>query len=114
MSRLLFFLFLLLLAGHNLRAQVQSKLGDLSDGGRGAPVHLIRLIDEDSSVIRPDQQPLLPFSTEYTCGGKCHDYEKIKHGWHFNSVDSAVQSGRPGIPWIYVDQQTFTQIPLSY
>jgi hypothetical protein len=108
---------LLLLTGH-LNAQPQPYLGDLSDGSRATPVHLIQLIDEDSSVIRPDEQPLLPFSPKNTCGGggggKCHDYEKIKLGWHFNATDSVVLTGRPGVPWIYTDQQTFTQIPFSY
>ncbi len=109
-----FLIVLILPLSTNLFAQVQPKLGDLSDGSRATPVHLIQLIDEDSSVIRLDEQPLLPFSPKFTCGGKCHDYDKIKHGWHFNSIDSTNQSGRPGTPWIYVDQQTFTQIPLSY
>jgi hypothetical protein len=97
----------------DLFAQSQSYLGDITDGSRSTPVHLIQLIDEDSSVIRLDEQPLLPFSPRYTCG-KCHDYEKIKHGWHFNALDTTIQSGRPGAPWIYVDQQTFTQVPLSF
>ncbi len=107
-------LVLFLFISHNLLAQVQPNLGDLSDGSRATPVHLIQLIDEDSSVIRLDEQPLLPFSTKFTCGGKCHNYERIKHGWHFNSLDTVDQSGRPGASWIYVDQQTFTQIPISF
>jgi len=94
-------------------AQNEPKLGDLSDGSRTTPVHLIQLIDEDSSVIRMDEQPLLPFSPGYTCG-KCHDYEQIKQGWHFNATDTSARIGRPGIPWIYADQQTLTQIPLSF
>jgi len=97
-----------------LFGQSPSNLGDVPDGSHATPVHLLQLIDEDSSVIRLDEQLLLPFSPRYTCGGKCHDYDKIKHGWHFNAVDTAVESGRPGPPWIYVDQQTFTQIPLSF
>jgi hypothetical protein len=113
-SRSLSILLFFLVAGTNLFAQVPPKIGDLSDGSRATPVHLIQLLDEDSSVIRLDEQPLLPFSPKFTCGGKCHDYEQIKHGWHFNSADSIDSSGRPGTPWIYVDQQTFTQIPLSF
>jgi len=109
---LLIFIFLLLYFDHS--AWAQSKLGDVSDGSRATPVHLIQLIDEDSSIIRLDEQPLLPFSTRYTCGGKCHDYEQIRHGWHFNSVDTLEKPGRPGAPWIYMDQQTFTQMPLSF
>ena len=47
-------------------------LGDVSDGSRAVPVHLIKLYDEDGSVIRPNETHLLPFSTRETCG-KCHD-----------------------------------------
>jgi hypothetical protein len=47
-----------------------------------------------------------------TCG-ECHNYDIIKKGWHFNAGDSAIDSGREGHPWIFVDQQSSTQIPLS-
>ena len=50
----------------------ESMLGDVSDGSRAVPVHLIKLYDEDGSVIRPNETHLLPFSTRETCG-KCHD-----------------------------------------
>ena len=88
------------------------KVGDISDGSRSVPVHLIQMIDEDSSIIRTDDQPMLPFSTKNTCG-KCHDYSKIRNGWHFTAGDSGVVSGRPGHPWIFVDQASATQIPIS-
>ncbi len=90
----------------------EEKIGDIGDGSRSKLVHLIKLIDHDSSGVRLDNQPLMPFSTKQTCG-PCHDYEKIRHGWHFSAGDSSVASGRPGHPWIYVDQQSSTQIPLS-
>ena len=88
------------------------KVGDISDGSRSVPVHLIQMIDEDSSVIRTDDQPMLPFSSKNTCG-ECHDYNKIRNGWHFTAGDSGVVNGRPGHPWIFVDQASATQIPIS-
>jgi hypothetical protein len=91
----------------------EPKLGDYSDGSRSIPIHLIKIFDHDSSIIRLDEQPLLPYSPKMTCG-QCHDYNKIKNGWHFNAGDSTVEAGRPGQPWIYVNQNTMTQIPLSY
>ncbi len=90
----------------------QPKLGDESDGSRAVPVHVLKLLDEDGGTIRADDQPLLPFSTKKTCG-ECHDYEKISSGWHFNAEKPGVPPGRRGQPWIYVDQETGTQIPLA-
>ncbi len=92
----------------------EQKLGDVPDGNRSVPVHLIDLLDEEGSTIRPDDDPLMPFSIRETCGGDCHDYQTISSGWHFNSADSAVPPGFRGEPWILVDRQTATQIPLSY
>jgi hypothetical protein len=88
------------------------KIGDISDGSRTTPVHVIKLIDQDSSVIWLDEFPLMPFSTQKTCGS-CHNYQKISTGWHFNAGDSSSNSGRPGQPWIYADPYSATQIPLS-
>ncbi len=87
-------------------------IGDESDGSRSNAVHLIQAIDEDSATIRLSDQPHLPFSTANTCG-KCHDYSKISHGWHFNAGLKGVDDGRPGHPWLFVDKKTGTQIPLS-
>jgi len=89
-----------------------TKIGDISDGSRTTPVHLIKLFDQDSSVIWLDESPLMPFSTKKTCGA-CHNYQKISTGWHFNAGDSSAVSGRPGQPWIYADPYSVTQIPLS-
>ncbi len=89
-----------------------TKIGDASDGSRSTPVHLIQMIDEDSSVIRPDDSPMLPFSTKNTCN-KCHDYDQVRTGWHFTAGDSGVTGGRPGHPWIIADQGSASQIPLS-
>jgi hypothetical protein len=106
-----FCIFLFICIPLSVNAQ-NAKIGDESDGSRAIPLHLIKLIDQDSSVIRPGEYPLLPFSTEKTCGA-CHDYKKVRTGWHFNAGDSAAHDGRPGQPWIYVDAYSGTQIPLS-
>jgi len=94
-------------------ARAQENVGDVPDGNRSVPVHLLKLYDEFGHVIRLDDKPLMPFSTKETCR-KCHGYEKIRHGWHFNAADSGVGAGRPGEPWILVDPGAATQIPLSY
>lgn len=109
--RLSVFLMAFLLLTIALPAQ-QAKLGDISDGNRARPVHNIRLIDPDSSVIYPDEQPLMPFSTKRTCS-PCHAYKIIEKGWHFNAGDSSAHDGRPGQPWIFADPSTATQLPLS-
>jgi len=104
----------------NAAAQ-EPKLGDISDGSRAVPVHLINLFDEDSTLIKPDpvrqahgeNERTLPFSTKQTCL-PCHDYNKISSGLHFNSTKANVPPGRRGQPWIFADPRTATQIPLSY
>lgn len=90
------------------------RLGDLNDGSRARPVHVIPLRDTEGEVIRPGDRPLLPFSTRHTCGADCHDVQKIGHGWHFNAALPGVDGGRRGQPWILVDQETATQLPFSY
>ncbi|MCP4257438.1 MAG: hypothetical protein GY774_07895 [Planctomycetes bacterium] len=100
-------------------AEAPSKLlGDESDGSRAHPTHLIPLVSEnedgeEGGKIYPDDDPLLPFSMRWTCGG-CHSYGIISQGWHFNATDPNIASGRPGQPWILSDARTGTQIPLSY
>ncbi len=89
-------------------------LGDLNDGSRARPVHAIELRDADGEIIRPTDRPLLPFSTTQTCGADCHDVKKISHGWHFTTTNAGVDGGRSGQPWILVDEETATQLPLSY
>jgi len=95
-----------------LLAAQEPLIGDVSDGSRAKFVHVIKLLDADSSLIWLSDQPLMPFSTKITCGA-CHTYAKINRGWHFNEGDSGAVSGRPGQPWIYVDQLSSTQIPVS-
>ena len=89
-----------------------TKIGDVSDGSRTTPVHLIQLLDQDSSVIWMDESPMMPFSTKNTCNA-CHSYQIIRTGLHFSAGDSAAASGRPGQPWIYSDPYSATQIPIS-
>ena len=99
--------------------ETEPLIGDESDGSMKAPIHIIPLFPEKNedgekgSQIKADTKEPLPFSTRLTCG-ECHSYDSIKHGWHFNSVDSNAPSGRPGQPWVYFDSKLCTQIPLSY
>lgn len=89
-------------------------LGDQSDGSRARPVHRIPLRDSEGEVIRTTDQPLLPFSTSHTCGADCHDVSRVSRGWHFNTTAAGSAIVRRGEPWILVDADTGTQLPLSY
>ena len=82
------------------------------DGSRVTPVHQIPLKDELSQVIVPSESNPPPLSSRYTCA-PCHDYDIIKTGLHFNAAGTS-PAGRPGEPWIWVDERTGTQLPLSY
>src|SRR5262249_33918595 len=62
---------------------------------------------------KPQEARANPYSTAQTCG-RCHEYEAIGRGWHFNAALGNVKAGRPGEPWILTDPATRTQIPLSY
>jgi hypothetical protein len=85
----------------------------VADGNRTRAVHHIPLYDENLIEIRPDDYLAMPFSTKMTCGD-CHDYEKIGMGWHFDSSLNLTRPGRPGEPWVLADENTGTQLPLSY
>ncbi|MBN2320659.1 MAG: hypothetical protein JXR49_16385 [Acidobacteria bacterium] len=98
----------------NEKPVAEPLLGDLNDGSRARPVHAIELRDAGGEVIRPTDRPLLPFSTVQTCGADCHDVEEISRGWHFTAALTGVDGGRRGQPWILVDEETATQLPLSY
>lgn len=91
----------------------EAKMGDEPDGNRAVSVHIIDLFDADSSLVWPEDQPPMPFSTKYTCG-TCHSYDIVRHGWHFNAADSGVAAGRKGEPWVLADRVSGTQIPLSH
>jgi hypothetical protein len=96
-------------------------LGDVTDGSRATPYHLIPMLAEPLPGKEPDQiykendpnKPILPFSTKQTCGA-CHSYDTVGSGWHFNATDPNVPPGRIGQPWILADSGAATQIPLSY
>jgi hypothetical protein len=81
-------------------------------GSQTSPVHQIPLKDEFDQPIIPTEKNPLPFSSKYTCA-PCHDYSLIRKGRHFDAISAAV-SGRPGEPWIWVDERTGTLLPLSY
>ncbi|RMF44812.1 MAG: hypothetical protein D6753_01635, partial [Planctomycetota bacterium] len=76
-------------------------------------VHWIDLYDANNSRIDPSAENPPPYSPEKTCG-RCHEYETIAHGWHFNAVFGNADKGRPGFPWIWSDPRTGTYLPLSY
>lgn len=76
-------------------------------------VHWIELYDATGGLIDPTDPKAAPYSPVHTCG-KCHDYEAIGHGYHFNAIRRSVAAGRAGEPWIWCDDRTGTQIPLSY
>lgn len=76
-------------------------------------VHWIDLYDASNSKIDPTDENPKPYSPEKTCG-RCHEYDTISHGWHFNAVNPEAKHGRPGQPWIWSDERTGTHLPLSY
>lgn len=82
------------------------------DGSRTTPVHLIPLKDEFDQPIVPTETNPLPFSSRFSCA-PCHDYDVIRRGLHFNFA-SAADPGRPGEPWVWVDEKTGTLLPISY
>lgn len=75
-------------------------------------VHWIDLYDASNTRIDPLAENPKPYSPEKTCG-RCHEFDTISHGWHFNAVSSEA-NGRPGQPWIWSDERTGTHLPLSY
>lgn len=82
------------------------------DGSKTVPVHTIPLYGEDEQLIVPEYKQSLPMSAKVSCG-TCHDYEAISKGHHFNAMDASAAAGRPGEPWVWVDEKTGTQIPIS-
>ncbi|MBM3295614.1 MAG: cytochrome c3 family protein, partial [Candidatus Aminicenantes bacterium] len=81
------------------------------DGSRVTPVHHIPLKDEFGETIVPTERNPLPFSARTTCA-PCHDYDIVRKGRHFDAGRFS-PAGRPGEPWIFVDERTGTQIPIS-
>lgn len=95
-----------------IQASDEELLGEGNDGNRTGVVHVIELYDDQGKQIKASNKVARPFSLKQTCG-KCHDYETISSGWHFNSHNPDVPAGRPGQPWVLIDSKTRTQIPLS-
>lgn len=82
-------------------------------GSRSQYTHWIDLYDANQRRIDPADPKAPPYSPRRTCG-RCHDYEAITLGHHFNAIADSSQAGRPGEPWIWTDTRTGTQLPLSY
>jgi hypothetical protein len=80
-------------------------------GDRTMPVHLIPLRDERNELIVPTETNPMAFSARFTCG-PCHDYDTVRGGWHFNAGRTE-KNGRPGQPWVWVDEKTGTWLPLT-
>jgi len=74
-------------------------------------VHWIELYDAQNNKILPDSRR--PYSPLNTCG-RCHEYDTIAHGFHFQAGLPDLQPGRPGQPWVWSDERTGTHLPLSY
>ncbi|KAA5545248.1 hypothetical protein FYK55_06175 [Roseiconus nitratireducens] len=74
-------------------------------------LHHIHLYDTNNRRITADSTT--PYSSVNTCG-RCHDYDTIAHGWHFNAFLPESDDGRQGEPWVWTDARTGTQLPLSY
>jgi hypothetical protein len=104
--------FLLLLLFHTSYPSTQQEKKVIWDGHRTVPVHNIPLKDEFDQKIIPTEFYPFPYSNKYTCA-PCHDYNQIQQGLHFNALTSD-QDGRPGEPWVWVDMETGTVIPVSY
>lgn len=111
-------LLILTLVTTSVLAGVEQK-SESWDGSRTTPVHRFPMYDENSEQIVPTYKAAFPLSTRYTCG-TCHNYTTVTQGWHFNSSktpspeDATAHTGRPGEPWVLVDRQSGTQLPLSY
>lgn len=89
-------------------------------GSQATYVHRIQLFDEKGQLINTKSKA--PYSTKKTCG-KCHDYEKISTGWHFQAGlheaaspndASAEWLARLGEPFFRTHPATGTQIPMSF
>lgn len=96
---------------------------NLKTESRSFHLHRIMLRDASDQIIPPrshgggegksQEIAANPYSSAKTCG-RCHEYEIIGGGWHFNAAKSGAKAGRPGEPWILTDAVTHTQLPLSH
>lgn len=101
--------FVLVIGRNDLRGADDSNRARTDGSSRY--LHHIHLYDASNKRITADSTT--PYSSIKTCG-RCHDYEAISHGWHFNAFLPEAQAGREGEPWIWTDARTGTQLPLSY
>jgi len=92
----------------------------IKTGSQATYVHRIQLFDEKGQLVNAKSK--VPYSPKKTCG-KCHDYERISTGWHFqaglhetpepnNAPGDGV--GRLGEPFFLTHPAGGTQIPTSY
>ncbi len=63
-----------------------------------------------SIIARSPLNRRVPTQPINTCG-RCHDYESISHGWHFNAFQPDSVDARQGEPWIWTDPKTGTNCP---
>ncbi len=80
---------------------------------RAQYVHKIEIYAANGDKIDPKSPMAGAYSPMTTCA-KCHDVEKISHGFHFNALGPDTKAGRKGEPWIWVNKQYGIQLPLSY
>ncbi|MEZ6150868.1 MAG: hypothetical protein R3C09_12150 [Pirellulaceae bacterium] len=104
-------LFSAMACGDSSPAMAQGRYAT-SDSHSGY-VHWIELLDANNTKVDPTAEFPQPYSPERTCG-RCHEFDTISHGWHFNAADPSAESGRPGQPWIWSDPRSGTHLPLSY
>ncbi|WP_158222500.1 cytochrome c3 family protein [Rhodopirellula sp. MGV] len=116
--RLIAALFLALLVTGSLLTSPANGAGGSNyahSDGNARFLHHIHLYDAADQRIDPESTT--PYSSVKTCG-RCHDYNAISHGWHFNAfmqeAGKKSSTGREGEPWIWTDPRTGTQLPLSY
>jgi hypothetical protein len=116
MKRILASLFVTVLQVALISAVSVAQRAETRSDGDARYLHHIDLYDTDNRKITAESTR--PYSPRNTCG-RCHDYQTISHGWHFNAfeagdADSKLNSGRDGEPWIWTDARTGTQLPLTY
>ena len=81
---------------------------------RAPYTHIITIYDRDENKVdETDVFEASPYSPSATCG-KCHNINLIGSGWHFNAADTSMSPGRRGEPWIWMDAETRTQLPMSF
>jgi len=113
----LFIIFLCLfgffsgLLGQTEEIKEETGVKSVWDGSRFTPVHIIPLKDEFGQKVIPAASYSLPYSSRYSCA-PCHDYATVSRGFHFNAGKTP-ENGRPGEPWIWVDENTGTLLPVS-